>query len=765
MTTPAVGSGSVVNEVELAYNDFRQMTTSYQAHGGAVNTSTTAKVQYAYADGSANTIRPASLTYPNGDVLNYNYGTANGNADAASRVEALIGDGGANLHYADYEYLGLQAFVEVDYTQPDVRYTLIGTAGGNDPDTGDIYRGLDRFGRVKDSYWYDYGGSADIDRIQYGYDRASNRIWRENPVAASQSKEFDELYARDGLHRLKDMARGKLNSGHTALTSETFAQCWTLDSTGNWKKFQQDDNGNATWDLMQQRTANTVNEITDVTETAGSSWATPAYDPAGNMTSVTQPAAPTGSYTAVYDAWNRLVKLSDGANTVQVNEYDARRYRTVRKDYVAGTLSETRHFYYSEAWQCLEERLGSSPDSADTERKYVWGVRYIDDLVLRDRDSDLDSDNTLDERLYALQDANWNVTSVADTSGDVQERYAYTAYGEPTFQNSSFMSQGSSSFSWGVLYAGYCRDAVCGLYAVRTRMYQPRLGTWLSRDPVSTVLNTHLYEYVKGQPLGFDDPMGLEVAGYNHFYPLYLGGSQNQPTFYLDEASHTAFHDHFRDLFNDPKLNTVRGYGDDARTAWEKMGRQRQNAELRKAMRKSGMSDNDIDKHFKDITKGAIPGELNDDTNHRGNRHGGPREDLNRVKRRNERERKRAEREARAKANRRAKKKAREEFKDRLCKKGKAMLPGPLGLGFAADDYPEKSEAKGTIPALFDEAMDSVPWLEWGKGLTEIVSGQDWFPDEGETSYFNPEHGEFTKALNRECEIRRITGRHFEPKF
>src|SRR5436189_405887 len=48
-------------------------------------------------------------------------------------------------------------------------------------------------------------------------------------------------------------------------------------------------------------------------------------------------------------------------------------------------------------------------------------------LILRDRDTN--ADGALDERLYALQDANWNVTALTSSSGDVQERYAYDAYG------------------------------------------------------------------------------------------------------------------------------------------------------------------------------------------------------------------------------------------------------------------------------------------------------------------------------------------------
>ena len=94
--------------------------------------------------------------------------------------------------------------------------------------------------------------------------------------------------------------------------------------------------------------------------------------------------------------------------------------------YTAGVLTETRHLYYSSDWRALEERLGAS---AVAERQCVWGQRYVDDLLLRDRDTN--ADGTLDERLYALQDPNWNMTGVADSGGLVQERYAYDAYGVP----------------------------------------------------------------------------------------------------------------------------------------------------------------------------------------------------------------------------------------------------------------------------------------------------------------------------------------------
>ena len=512
---PTVGMGGIVNDCQYLYNDFSQLVTEYQSHSGAVNTGTSPKVQYAFADGAENTIRTLTLTYPNGRELHSDYGATDSMDDVASRVASLIDDDGTT-HLVDYSYLGAGSFVETDYTEPETKYTLVGTAGGNDPETGDIYRGLDRFGRVKDSYWYDYGSSSDTDRIKYGYDRVGNRTYRENIVATAAGKEFDEIYHYDQIHRLKTMDRGTLNGSQTGLTSTTFGQCWTLDETGNWRGFREDDTGDGTWDLIQARTANPVNEITDITESIGPSWFAPGYNRAGNMITMPQPLALTSSYSATYDAWNRLVKLAAGADTVSEYSYDGAKRLIIQKSYAAGVLSETRHYYLTAGWQTIEERLGTSPDSADPERQFVWGMRYIDDCVLRDRDSD--HNGTLDERLYALQDANWNVTGLINTTGTVQERMAYTAYGVPLFLDSTFAPT-TDSYDWDNLYCGYRNESETGLFHVRHRVLHPELGNWVQRDPVVLLYGTisyrivtisNLYSCVLNSPLTYYDPDGRE---------------------------------------------------------------------------------------------------------------------------------------------------------------------------------------------------------------------------------------------------------------
>jgi RHS repeat-associated protein len=511
-----VGQGNIVNQVQFASNSFGQLTADYQSHAGAVNTATTPACQYAFADGSANTIRPTSITYPNGRTVNENYSPAGGMNDALSRVGSLIDNDGIT-HLADYSYLGLAGIVEVNEPQPGLSYTLLGLGSGNDPVTGDIYQGLDLFGRIKDLIWRSSGGSSSsssssssgspnvIERIQHGYDRLGHRLWRKE--LADPSELHDELYALDGIYRLKDLQRGTLNATQTAITPETFAQCWGLDETGNWQSFRQDDTGAGIWDLAQMRTVNPANEIVSILPVVGPAWAMPGYDKAGNLTAMPQPSAPTQALAATYDAWYRLVGLSASGTTVAAYQYDGFGRRVVKQTYSGGVLNQTRHVYFSEGWQPLEERVGTATTA---ERQFVWGLRYLDDLVLRDRDAT--GDGVLNERLYALQDANGNVTAIADSGGNVQERYGYDAYGLPTVLTPTFGLRSATLWDWETRYAGYRWDAESGLYQVRHRFYNAVLGCWLSRDPLGGGLQgagLSLYLYVKGNPVSAIDPLGL----------------------------------------------------------------------------------------------------------------------------------------------------------------------------------------------------------------------------------------------------------------
>lgn len=302
-----VGGGNAVNDVQRVYNDFRQLATEYQAHTGLAVPGTTPAVNYGYADGSGNSIRLETLNY--GTAVTYQYGEQDSMADLLSRVETIQ----FNSQTAAYSYLGLGTIVQAAYAEPSLAMTYIKQGVEPVGDAGDQYTGLDRFGRIVDNRWL-HGAAADADRIKYGYDAASNRIWRQNTVAATGQ---DEFYTQDGVYQLDEFQRGTLNTGHTGLTgTPAWEEDFTYDETGNWQNYSTRTNGAP--GLDQPRTHNEANETTSLSGSA----ALVSYDRGGNMTTCPQPGQWSAGYELTFDAWNRLTKVTDGATIVASYAYD-----------------------------------------------------------------------------------------------------------------------------------------------------------------------------------------------------------------------------------------------------------------------------------------------------------------------------------------------------------------------------------------------------------------------------------------------------------
>ena len=100
------------------------------------------------------------------------------------------------------------------------------------------------------------------------------------------------------------------------------------------------------------------------------------------------------------------------------------------------------------------------------------------------------------DRLYYLTDASGNVTAVTDSSGIVQERYVYDAYGNVTFYAANWLSASATSsltISNTLLFAGMQRDALTDVYYDRERWYNPSTGDFITRDPAQS--DPNLYRY------------------------------------------------------------------------------------------------------------------------------------------------------------------------------------------------------------------------------------------------------------------------------
>ena len=383
-------------------------------------------------------------------------------------------------------------------------------------DGGDQYTGLDRFGRVIDQRWIKDSSGADLERVQYGFDRASNRVWRDNTVADALTAKQDEFYTYDGLNQLLTLQRGTLNSGKTGINgTPTWEEDFTIDPTGNWDNYVNQVNGTTT--LNQPRTHNAVNEV----ETISGSSSLMAQNAAGNMVKAPQPLDWGSAYAMTYDAWQRLVQVKSGSATVATYAYDGQNRRTTK----ATLTTSTRHYYYSSQWQILEERLNTTTTA---DRQFVWGLMGLDNLILRDRGT---------ERFYSLQDV-FSCTAIVDTAGTVQERYGYNAFGLSRVMDSDFNVISTSSYDWETRYDNYRYDSESNFYQVRNRYLHPTLGRWIIQDIMAYEDGPNFYTYVINNPTGYIDPMGLTYKEIVKTVPLStIRGFPNQSNWFASTGA------------------------------------------------------------------------------------------------------------------------------------------------------------------------------------------------------------------------------------
>jgi RHS repeat-associated protein len=532
---------TIVNQVQRKFNGLGQLIQEWQAHSGAVNTSTTPSVQYGWSlmSGGANHSRLTSITYPNGKVLNYNY--ASGLDDSISRLTSLSDTSGT---LEQYSYLGLSTVVKRAHPLPTNGLDLTYITPGGSGDAGDQYTGLDRFGRVVEQKWQTEQMTPTVtDDFKYGYDRDSNRLYRTNEV----NHNFDELYHANGssngydnLNQLTAFARGTLNGTHDTITSPTHSQSWSLDAAGNFSSQTTDG-------TQVNRTHNKQNQVTGV----GSSTLT--FDANGNLTK------DDAGQQYVFDAWNRLVAVKNsGGSTITSYKVDALGRRIVENP---GTA---RDLYYSAAWQVLEERLGGVSTATV---QYVWSPAYVDALIERDRSTQ--NNGTLDERLYAQQDANYNVTGLVNASGAAVERYVYDSYGKQIVLDGSWNTRTSSSYAFIIGFQGARLDTTSGLYNERNRDLSPTLGRWMGTDPSAYAAeDNNLYRSFSDNPTTHLDPTALQDILYA-FQGLLPGTEITAPdpaAFGLDDGKLGYSFSLFLILFDAPKAKGYVLQGNKGRT-------------------------------------------------------------------------------------------------------------------------------------------------------------------------------------------------------
>lgn len=480
-TAKSLDSTTVVNAVQFKYTPLWQVEHVYQdPHGdltfsGGTPTGTTKAVTYSYATStSANYSRLSALAYPDGSNAPYDYGDSGEINDRISRVEALKLDGltGASSHdtLAAYTYVGLDMPSVVDYATADVQLDRTFShegkrySAGKTTQTAGSYPGWDRFGRVKRQAWID--GALDADshgnlptrppavEEAYAYDKASNRIDRQDARPGVKWTNTDNQYDYDGLDRLEEARKGKYDASQT-WTLAASSQQWSLDMLGNWAEIVTDANANGAYDSSEteERTHDAANQLTERDPPGLFSYPL-AYDDAGNITSSKQTSTQTRQY--VHDAWNRLVRVklykqTVPATTIRLADY---RYNPLHWRVLAQVdtnpggngIDQQRAMYYSAGWQLVQEDIDDftncnpdasgggctpTPDGINRRAQEFWGLRYIDDPVLRRIGQGTSGWlGANDQAYYHLTDAQFSTVAMITAVGSkLVERVDYTPYG------------------------------------------------------------------------------------------------------------------------------------------------------------------------------------------------------------------------------------------------------------------------------------------------------------------------------------------------
>jgi RHS repeat-associated protein len=242
-----------------------------------------------------------------------------------------------------------------------------------------------------------------------------------------------------------------------------------------------------------------------------------SYDSLGRRTLVNGSFAQTGLPGAItsasYDAANELTSwngtpmsydlngnmLSDGANTFTWNARDqVATLNSVSLQYDAfgrRTRNLQNKSFLFDGPNAVQELSGS------TVTANIIGGR-VDEIFTRS-----DSAGAFTQ----LKDALGSTIGLMDSGGNIATTYAYDPFGGTVLSGAA----NSSVFQ----YTGRENEGN-GLYFYRARYYSPRLGRFVSQDPLGFAgSGTNLYAYTNNSPVNLVDPYGLESGDLDKLVP------------------------------------------------------------------------------------------------------------------------------------------------------------------------------------------------------------------------------------------------------
>lgn len=282
---------------------------------------------------------------------------------------------------------------------------------------------------------------------------------------ASGASPATETYTYDPLYRFTGLYDASNNPEETYTYSKTGDR---LSKTGN---------GLATGAYTYQTGTHHLTAIGNAART---------YDANGNTTGSVI-GGDTFGYG--YNGRNRMAVVQRDGSTVGTYTYNGLGQRTAKV--VTFPAASSQRFAYDEASQLLGEY-------GNTSRDYVW----LGDLPV----AAIDTASGVSTVNYVHADGLNTPRVVANSAGNTIWHLAYqtNAFGEqqPTSAN---------GFVYGLRFPGQYYDVESGLAYNVNRDYEAATGRYIQSDPLGLDGGMSTYGYALGNPIIYNDPMGLLV--------------------------------------------------------------------------------------------------------------------------------------------------------------------------------------------------------------------------------------------------------------
>jgi len=410
------------------------------------------------------TDRMQSVTYPNGQTTTYSYFPNAGD----HRLQEIWhkAPGGATLSKFDYMYdfVGnITTWTQQTDSNPAKAYDL----GYDSADqlTAATYRTTDAIPVV-------------LKRYVYGYDAAGNRLGEQNDdsILGATYNNMNRLMSQQPSGALR--FKGTLDEAATVTIQGNPA---TVSADNKFEGQAQAPQGASQVDVVAREYGGLARTYTYGINVSGSGR-TFTYDPNGNLTG-------DGTRTFQWDAENRLIRVLQGATELASFTYDGRGRRAQK---VAGGVTRT---YVYDNDEILEERT-----SAVTVR-YFHGAGIDQQLAAQDTSGTVS---------YYVADHLGSVVRVTNAAGTVTLTRDYDPYGNPL----------NGSTPPGYAFTGREWDPETSLYYYRARYYDPKIGRFLSEDPIGDGEQS-AYAYADNRPSTLTDPYGLQATIFIQPPPFY----------------------------------------------------------------------------------------------------------------------------------------------------------------------------------------------------------------------------------------------------